>query len=844
MSAEDDKKDGLLQHLALDQIMSDRFGRYSKYIIQNRALPDARDGLKPVQRRILYAMDQLGLTSASPFKKSARVVGEVIGKFHPHGDSSIYEAMVRMAQEWKSNVPLIDMHGNKGSIDDDPAAAMRYTEARLAPVAGELLRNLDKASVAFAPNFDDSEIEPVVLPALFPNLLVNGAKGIAAGYATEMPPHNAEEIIDAIILKIKSPAARLSSLLNVVKGPDFPTGGVVQGLEGIAKAFETGQGRILIKSHYEVVKSKNQHQIIITEIPFGVVKQKLVRDIDAIILDKKVPGIKEIRDESDRQGISIVIDLLPTADSTLIINYLLQRTEMQIYYHYNNIAISNNAPKQLGLSALIDEYLAHQKDVQRKALSFDLAKAKARLEIVEGFIRVSEIPNEVIAVIRAVEGSRKEVVAALQAAFQFTENQAGAIADLRLYRLSKADYATYQAEAATLRARIAELTTLLTNPESFDKYLIDLLRALRKAFATPRRTRIEAEITKVEIDKEALIPDDEVQLSVSRGGYLRKVASRTKLPLEECPLKQDDLLLFYGVVSSKDKLVVFTSEGRALVQTVHFLAESKPKDVGLFINELMPLAEKETLVEAVVVSDFNVNATLILATSRGKIKRSALGELEGSKPSRVITVIKLADDEALVAAKISSNFMHLALFASNGKMIRYPETTVPMLGLKAQGVIGFNFKHPVMLASFVAGNFSDEIILLSARGEAKALTMNSVPEGARTSQGKIALMVKNNALLEAGLRNDSTKLAVLGKDHELHFKDATDINISSVESGFKTLQTNVSNAKIINNIFINSAWISANTPSKNADNDRFSKAEAKIAEVSQISIDDILKKIK
>ena len=437
----------------LEKIVSDRFGKYSKYIIQDRALPDIRDGLKPVQRRILFAMHVLGMGSNKPFKKSARIVGDVIGKYHPHGDQSVYDAMVRMSQYWKSNTLLIDMHGNNGSIDNDPAAAMRYTEARLSVYSEALLKDIDKKTVTFVPNFDDAELEPVVLPAKFPNLLVNGATGMATGYATNIPPHNFSEVIQATIYRTKHPNSNIDDILAFIKGPDFPTGGIVEGEEEIRKAFLTGKGKIVVKSKV-IVKDTS---LIVEEIPYEVNKADLVRKIDDIRLQKKIDGIVEIKDMSDRTGLSIVITLKKEISSDVILAYLFKNTDLKITYNYNIVAISQRSPKKLSLLEILDEFIQHQKEVIRNRSNYELRIAEKRKHIVLGFLNMVNVLDEVIVLIRKSLG-KKHAIETLMEHFNFSEVQADAIVSLQLYRLSTTDVKDMRKEAAELTKKINKLS--------------------------------------------------------------------------------------------------------------------------------------------------------------------------------------------------------------------------------------------------------------------------------------------------------------------------------------------------------------------------------------------------
>ena len=447
--------------LPLEDVLGDRFGRYSKYIIQERALPDARDGLKPVQRRILYAMHVEGNTNEKGFRKSAKTVGNVIGNYHPHGDSSVYEAMVRMSQDWKVRNYLVEMHGNNGSIDGDPPAAMRYTEARLSAIAGELLRDIEKRTVEFIPNFDDTSSEPTVLPAMFPNLLVNGSTGISAGYATDIPPHNLSEVIDGVIMRMDNPACTVEDLMKVIKGPDFPTGGIIQGIEGITKAYKTGKGKIIVRGKAEIEDIRGgKQQIVITEIPYEINKANLVKRIDEFRLDRKVEGISEVRDETDRTGLRVVIELKKEADANGVLNYLYKNSDLQITYNFNMVAINKKRPVLMGLAEMLDAYIDHQKDVVTKRTQYDLQKARDRQHIVEGLIKALSILDQVIAAIRASKDKR-DAKDNLIKKFDFTEVQAEAIVSLQLYRLTNTDITALQAEAEELAKKVEELTAIL-----------------------------------------------------------------------------------------------------------------------------------------------------------------------------------------------------------------------------------------------------------------------------------------------------------------------------------------------------------------------------------------------
>ncbi len=502
--------------LPLEEVIGDRFGRYSKYIIQERALPDARDGLKPVQRRILYAMYAEGNTHEKGFRKSAKTVGNVIGNYHPHGDSSVYEAMVRMSQDWKVRNVLIQMHGNNGSNDGDPPAAMRYTEARLSAISAELLRDIEKNTVEFIPNFDDTSKEPTVLPSMFPNLLVNGSTGISAGYATDIPPHSLDEIIDGVFMRLDNPECTVEELMTVIKGPDFPTGGIIQGVEGILKAYKTGKGKIIVrgKTEIETIRGGKQ-QIVVTEIPFEVNKANMVKRIDELRIDRKVEGISEVRDETDRTGLRIVIELKKDADANGVLNYLFKNTDLQITYNFNMVAIHNKRPKQMGLTELLDAYIAHQREVVTRRSQFDLEKARDRQHIVEGLIKALSILDEVIATIRASKDKR-DAKNNLIERFAFTEAQSEAIVSLQLYRLTNTDVTALQAEQEELANKIAELEAILASEKKLLSVIKKELKDVKKRFADGRRTKIEEEIEEIKINLEVLIASEDVIVTVTK----------------------------------------------------------------------------------------------------------------------------------------------------------------------------------------------------------------------------------------------------------------------------------------------------------------------------------------
>lgn len=758
----------------LDTVVADRFSRYSKYVIQQRALPDVRDGLKPVQRRILYSMYDLGLQHNKPFKKSARVVGDVIGKYHPHGDSSIYDAMVRMGQEWKMGHTLVEMHGNVGSIDDDPAAAMRYTEARLSEIADYVIGDIKKNTVKFAPNFDDSEKEPVVMPVLIPNLLINGSTGIASGFATEMPPHNLNEILDAAIAKIKNPAIELSKLAKIIQGPDFPTGGVIYGTDGIYEAFERGKGRITLASRYNVYSDNKYKYIEITEIPYGVIKSKLVHEIDLIVDSEEVAGLIEVKDQTDRNGINILITLDKNVNENVIVNYLFLKTQMRIYYNYNNVVIDNHTPKTMGISALLDAYLKHVKDVKVKTIEFDLIKHKARLEIVIGFLKVAKITDKVIEVIRKSEDSKQGVIDNLMSAFDFTLNQATAIAELRLYKLSKTDEHTFMFEKQELEEKIKQCELLLTNPDEFNNYLVSLFRDLKHKFGRIRRTSIEIEQINSSVNQEDLVKEEEVFLGISKFGYIKKVSKKTYESnlITTYGIKEDDNILFYDIASSLDKLLLFTNLGNYAYLPVFKVNESKWKEFGIHLSDFVDLSSGEEIVSVIKVSDFDVTNYVCMFTKKGQGKKVLLKDFDVSRFSKTFVAMKLKNDDELISAKLSNGLKDVLLITKNNFASLYSENDVPIYGLKSNGNKACYLANGDELVSFTVVKPNDSVALVSQSNKVRLINVSEISRVSKQNKG-VSIFFKgrlNNAIVQCDPLLDETKLLLVNNQGQAHFE--------------------------------------------------------------------------
>ena len=729
----------------LEDIMGERFGSYSKYIIQDRAIPDARDGLKPVQRRILYSMYKEKNTYDHGYRKSAKTVGDVIGNYHPHGDSSIYDAMVRMSQPWKTRLPYIDMHGNNGSIDGDSPAAYRYTEARLSKISNEMVKDIDKNTVEFAPNFDDTTVEPTVLPAKFPALLVYGAQGISAGYATNIPPHNLGEVIDATIYRIDHPECSLEDLMQYVKGPDFPTGAIVEGIGGIKEAYTTGRGKINIKSKYTFEEEKGKLSLVITEIPFETNKALLVKKIDDIRIDKKIDGIVEVRDES-AADIRIVIDLKKTANKDLIVNYLLKNTDMQISYNFNMVSIVNRRPKLLGLAASLDAFITHQRDVVKRRTEFDLAHAKARYHIVEGLIKCISILDEVIKVIRASK-NKQDAKDNLVKEFEFTPEQAEAIVVLQLYRLTNTDVVALENEKAALEKIIAGLTSILGSEAVLKSVMKKDLRDVRDSYDTPRITEIKDEITEIKIDTTAMIPKEDVVVLVTKDGYIKRTSFRsyTASNPEDITIKENDYIIGLYEMNTTDTLLVFTTAGNYLHIPVHIIPDLKWKDMPKHVSNLIEMISGESVVAAIPAYNFETEKNIVVATHDGMIKRSKLKDFKLLRYSKETSCMKLKDNDYVIAA-FTEDKPCLFLTTDTGYGLSFKTEEVPVVGVKASGVKAIKLKDDNLVSINQYSQPEDEFIsIITTKGTGKRVRLNEFELSTRTRRGLLVIReVKTN----------------------------------------------------------------------------------------------------
>ena len=773
--------------------MGERFGRYSKYIIQDRALPDIRDGLKPVQRRILYSMNKDGNTFDKSYRKSAKSVGNIMGNFHPHGDSSIYDAMVRMSQDWKNREILVEMHGNNGSMDGDPPAAMRYTEARLSEIAGYLLQDIDKKTVPFAWNFDDTEKEPTVLPAAFPNLLVNGSTGISAGYATDIPPHNLAEVIDATVYMIDHPTAKVEKLMEFLPGPDFPTGAIIQGRDEIKKAYETGKGRVVVRSKTEIEKLKGgKEQIVVTEIPYEINKANLVKKIDEVRVNNKVAGIAEVRDESDRDGLRIAIELKKDANTELVLNYLFKYTDLQINYNFNMVAIDNFTPRQVGIVPILSSYIAHRREVILARSRFDKEKAEKRLHIVEGLIRVISILDEVIALIRASE-NKADAKENLKVSYDFTEEQAEAIVTLQLYRLTNTDVVVLQEEEAELREKIAMLTAIIGDERTMYNLMKKELRDVKRQFATPRLSSLEDTAEVIEIDTASLIAEEDTYVSVTKAGYIKRTSPRSfsASTLEEIGKRDDDRLLFIQSVKTTQHLLIFTTLGNVIYRPVHELADIRWKDIGEHLSQTITNFEtNEEVLYVEVVDQFDDATTYFAATRLGQIKRVERKEFSPWRTyrSKSVKYAKLKDDSDQIVAVAPIKLDDVLLISKNGYALRFNIEEVPVVGAKAAGVKAMNLKADDELqAAFICNTSS--FYLLTQRGSLKRVSSEEIPA---TSRAKRGLQVLRE------LKSKPHRVFLSGSVSEQGF--IGDLFSTEVEDGEQTLVIQSNNGTIYETI--------------------------------------------
>ena len=722
---EEVKKDETILELPMDELMGERFGVYAKYVIQNRAIPDARDGLKPVQRRIIFAMYDEGNVFTKPMKKCAHTVGAVMGKYHPHGDSSIYEALARMSQDWNLRYPLIDFQGNNGSIDGDAPAAYRYTEARLNELSAELVLDIEKDTVDKNLTFDDTNFEPDVLPSRFPNLIVNGSQGIAVAVATEIPPHNLREVVDAIIYTINHKNTTVADIRKFILGPDFPTGGVIYRGEGLDAIYETGRGRVEVEAKATIEKDKNGQNIIITEIPYQANKSVILREIGVIEQNHNIDGIIEVRDESDREGLRIVVELKKEANAEIILEYLFNRTQLRTGYNANIVAIADNRPKTLNILDLIQVYIAHQVEVITRKTKFELDKYSKRLHIIEGLIKAISVVTEIIIIIRQSNDktSAKENIIK---AYAFSEEQAEAIVMLQLYKLSNTDITVLVQEKENLLSLIAEANDILENEKSLNNVIIRDLKRMVTRFGDDRRTAIQDKGEVIQIDKRDLIADEDVMVALTRDGYIKRSSLKSYRSSGDNALpgiKSSDQLIVSSELNTKDFLIAFTNLGNFLYVPVYQISEGKWKDEGKHINYLVQMNPDEKIIRAFNVKSFRNDLYLTMVTTNGMIKRSAVSDFVAQRYSRPIQAIRLLSGDTLCDVSLTTGNSDLIVITESGAASFYNENEITVIGLKASGVKAIN------------KNKNDKIVgLVSVDPDAKTRT------GILTREGHLRLL--------------------------------------------------------------------------------------------------------
>ena len=817
-----------IHEYSLEEIMGSRFARYSKYIIQDRAIPDVRDGLKPVQRRIIYAMYRDKNTYDKQYKKCANAVGNVLGKYHPHGDSSVYEALIRMSQSWKQNHILVEVDGNNGSIDGDGPAAYRYTECRLAKISEELLKDIDKDTVIMAPNYSDTLMEPTVLPARFPNLLVNGTNGISAGYATNIPPHNLIEVCDAVIKRIDSPNCHEDSIFDIIKGPDFPTGAIVEGAEGIKEAFKTGRGRLVVTSKYTFEKNKGKEQIIITEIPFEVNKQLLVKKIDDIRYDKKIDGIAEVRDESDKDSsIRIVIDIKSGANKDLILKYLLKNTELQTTYNYNMVCIDKRRPRLLGIIPIIDAYIDHQKEVITKRTKFDLDFALKEMHITEGLVKAISILDEVISCIRNSK-NKTDAIANLVKEFDFTEEQSTAIVMLQLYRLTNTDITVLNEKLENLRKIIEELNMILNDENKLKTVIKDELRRIKKEYGVPRKTEIRSEFKEIKIDEKDLIPKEDVIIILTKEGYLKRVSLKSQSSTEEETLvKPGDYVVSYFKTNTINKLCIITSKGNYLYIPIHEIPVCKWKDLGKHISNIVTISSDDKVVSSYVITEEQTNPIIVMFSKNGMVKRSNLDDFIVSRYNKAYTAMKLKEDDEIVSTSLNKTYTMIV--TTDGYYLNYNTEEIPIVSPKAAGVKGINLKEDNVVLGTTYNDSDEYINIFTNQKTAKRVKLKDLSFLSRAKRGSSLLKKVKSTKYEitsAFLTNSKDEIGfITGEDTNIiKNSDIPIMDISSTGSIYTKL--NVSRVYLIRNI-------------KNIDNNSFKEDTPKETS-EEITIDNFI----
>lgn len=738
----------------LSKEMRTSFLEYSMSVIVSRALPDVRDGLKPVHRRILYAMNESGITPKRPHAKSARTVGDVIGKYHPHGDSAVYNTMVRLAQPFSMRVTLVDGHGNFGSIDGDSAAAMRYTEARLDKPAMELLRDLDKETVDFQPNYDESLQEPVVLPARFPNLLVNGSSGIAVGMATNIPPHNLGEAIDATCLMLDNPDCTVDDLLKVMPGPDFPTGGIIMGRKGIREAYETGRGSLTIRSTCRIEEGKNgKKSIVVSEIPYQVNRTKLLEKIADLIRDKKLPEISNVHDGADRHGIDIIIDLKQNAIPQVVLNKLYKHTQLQVGFGCNMVALVNGVPRTLSLKEMLHYYILHQEEVVERRTRYDLAKAEARAHILEGFVIALDNIDEVIRIIRASK-TDAEAKTSLMESFSLSEKQSEAILEMKLRRLTGLEREKIEQELAELREKIEYFKRVLSDKELLKQIIKDELLEIKEKYNSKRLTKITDEVK--ELDVEDLIAEEEVAVTVTKAGYVKRLPVATYRQqkrggkgMQGVNLKESDFVEHLFISSTHAYMLFFSSFGKVYRLKAYEIPEASRHARGTAIVNLLPLEKGETIAAVIATKDFPKDEYLMFATASGMVKKTSMKLYDRTRRDGLIA-INLKENDKLISVKRVAEGEKVVMVSSAGKAIMWDESEVRSMGRDTMGVRGMTVNADARVLGMEIAHEGSDLFVITELGYGKRTPISEYPEHHRGGQGVYTItMTPKKGLLAA-----------------------------------------------------------------------------------------------
>ncbi|WP_240688925.1 DNA topoisomerase IV subunit A [Ammoniphilus sp. YIM 78166] len=750
--------------MSVRDVYRSRFSDYARYIILSRAIPDVRDGLKPVQRRVLYSMYKERNLPDRPYRKSAKTVGDVMGNYHPHGDSSIYETMVNLVQKHKMREPLIDGHGHWGTVDGDSAAAMRYTEARLTDISMEMLRDIEKDTVDFIPNYDNTTKEPTVLPSRFPNLLVNGVTGISIGFATEIPTHNLREVIQGTVALLKNPELSLDELMTYIPGPDLPLGGIIQGKSEIKKAYRTGSGRIVIRSKTHIEKGKQGKQlIVIDEIPYTVKKKALVQQIDEEIIDKNVDGLLEVRDETDREGLRIVLEVRKDAEIDGILNYLYKKTDLQISYSFNMLVISDTHPKQMGLKEILQAYIEHQKEIVTRRTQYDYDKAEKRLHIVEGIIKAISILREVIDTIMDSDG-REDARENLMKKYDFTHDQAEAILDIRLHQLTKLDIKKYEKEEQELHKKLKEWNTILTSETRLKKVIEKELMEIADKYGNERRTVIEDEIEAIAVDISITVPSEDVIVTLSEDLYIKRVSMRSFSSsggtLETAGVKDGDRIRFFRKINTIHSLLLFTNDGMYYQVPVHEIPDARWKDPGTALVNVVGLGKEQKVVGIIPVEDFNQPELFVhFATAKGLVKKTALSDYSTNFKKRGIVAAKVKEDDAVIHVAIASEENHMLLVSKEGMAIQFSLKEVSAMGRNTAGVKSMKLAdEDELVAAFITKEEDERILaILTAEGVGKRIYVSDFLVQARGGKGLVVIKrrkTKPHRLIYAILETD------------------------------------------------------------------------------------------